>query len=141
MAQLLLIEDNQNHTELMRAVFESSFPKDSLATFNAGSAAVAYLQQACPLPVAVVLDLSLPDMPGLDVLKMIRAGNRTRDLPVIIFTASDDTENVFQSYARGANDYVVKPMSIHEWIPKLKLASLFERIAPVVKRDNCRLTV
>ena len=77
------------------------------------------------LPAVILLDLQLPRIDGLEVLKRIRADARTRLLPIVILTASKEAEDVARGYALGANAYVRKPVRFTEFADAAKTLGLF----------------
>ncbi len=96
-----------------------------------GAEAVAYLlggpgwPEPGPLPTVVLLDLKLPKLDGLEVLRRIRSAPRTRRLPVVILTSSREDRDVVESYDRGANSFVRKPVDFDEFITAACQLGLF----------------
>ncbi|MFX5351279.1 response regulator, partial [Acinetobacter baumannii] len=74
-----------------------------------------------PLPTLIMLDLKLPKLDGLGVLKAIRADARTRLLPVVILTSSKEEQDLISSYSLGANSYVRKPVDFAEFVEAVKV--------------------
>lgn len=112
MNTILLIEDNPDHVELtLRAAHKANIPAEIVVT-GSGPEALDYLakQKAQELPRFILLDLCLPGMSGLDVLKHIRADKPTHYLPVVILTTSNEKSDELQGYDLGANSYICKPV-------------------------------
>ena len=118
---VLLVEDDENDRELTLRAFERHQLGD-LALAADGQAALDFLLapgpegELRPLPALVLLDLNLPRVHGLDVLRRLREAERTRLLPVVVLTSSIDDQDVLRSYTHGANSYVRKPVSFTEFM-------------------------
>jgi two-component system response regulator len=107
---ILLVEDNPHDAELTLHALAKSNLKNGVVWVHDGLEALAYLWTAKTLPLVVLLDLGLPKMDGLVVLSRIRDDVRSRLLPVIVLTGSDDREDLSRSFRVGANGYMVKPV-------------------------------
>lgn len=120
---VLLVEDNADDEELTRMAFEASNLLNELVVVRDGAEALDFLfatgahAQRDPsiVPQVVLLDLKLPKVSGLDVLRRIRADERTRTTPVVVLTSSIEEEDVIRSYELGANAYVRKPVDFGEF--------------------------
>jgi two-component system response regulator len=115
---ILLVEDNPDDEELtLRALHKSKIVNDIVITRD-GMEALEFLfgtgryegRDLNHMPTVVLLDLKLPKLNGIDVLKRMRADPRTKFLPVVILTSSSEDEDMVRSYASGANSYVRKPV-------------------------------
>lgn len=116
---VLLVEDNADDVALMLRVFARAgvLDHDEVVVARDGVEALDFLfgsgtssdRRARVLPRVIVLDLKMPRIDGLEVLRRVRADTRTRFVPVVILTSSDEERDVTQSYALGANSYVRKP--------------------------------
>jgi two-component system response regulator len=119
---VLLVEDNPDDRDLTIRAFARHQFANAVETVSDGQAALDYLHASGPdgalrpLPEIVLLDLKLPKVDGLEVLRRIRASERTRVLPVVVLTSSAEEQDLVQSYALGANSYVRKPVSFTEFI-------------------------
>src|SRR5690242_3848475 len=119
---VLLVEDNPDDRDLTLRAFERHGHAGTVAVVEDGEAALDYLHtpgpdgELRPMPEVVLLDLKLPRIDGLEVLRRIRATARTRLLPVVMLTSSAEEQDLVQSYALGANSYVRKPVSFVEFI-------------------------
>lgn len=115
--QVLLVEDNPDHEELIRRAFAEREPKVALAVVRHGEEALDYLHrrgefqdpQRSPRPRLILLDLRLPRVDGLEVLGEIKATPDLRATPVVVLTTSDSEHDVARAYAQHANSYLVKP--------------------------------
>lgn len=120
---LLLVEDNpQDEMLILRALHKARIA-NRIDVVRDGQQAVDYLfnqgefaqEDGRELPVVVLLDISLPRLSGLEVLRIIRADARTRLLPVVILTSSDEEKDRLKSYENGANSFVRKPLNFSEF--------------------------
>jgi CheY-like chemotaxis protein len=115
---VLLVEDNPDDEELTRLAFAESNVANDLKVVRDGAEALDYVfatgsyagRSAELTPQVVLLDLKLPKIDGLEVLRRIRADERTRGLPVVILTSSDEEQDLIRGYSLGANSYVRKPV-------------------------------
>ncbi len=117
--EILLVEDNPSYVELtLRALREIA--KDSVRVDIAGDGERALAMLLSPkvyrLPRLVILDLKLPKLGGLEVLRQLRANPATRYLPVVMLTSSRVPSDVAESYRLGANSFVVRPMNFPTYL-------------------------
>ncbi|HEY4332660.1 MAG TPA: response regulator [Ilumatobacteraceae bacterium] len=132
-ARILLVEDRPDDVELTRRAFERSNVVNKLDVVNDGEEALAYLlatghhawREPLELPSVVLLDLQLPKINGLDVLRRLRAEPRTRRLPVVVLTSSNEEQDVIRSYDLGANSFVRKPVDFVEFIDAARSLGLY----------------
>lgn len=144
---ILLVEDNPDDAELTMLAFEDSKLCNEFVTVTDGAEALDFLsctgkyegREPDELPVLVLLDLKLPKVPGLEVLKRIRADDRTSCLPVIILTSSKEEEDIITSYKLGANAYVRKPVDYDRFAEAAKTLGLFWLVVnePPPRRRTC----
>jgi two-component system response regulator len=114
---ILLVEDNPDDAELAMRAFAKSAAKYDLVLARDGVEALDYLlgtgphaANPPPAPDLVLLDLKLPRVDGLEVLRRLRADERTKRLPVVVLTSSERDQDIVSSYELGANSYVRKPV-------------------------------
>ncbi len=120
---ILLVEDNPQDELLILRVLRKAMVANRIDVVRDGQQALDYLfhegEFARPgggdLPVVVLLDVHLPRLSGLEVLQRLRADERTRLLPVVILTSSDEDRDRLQSYEHGANSFVRKPLDFAEF--------------------------
>ena len=130
---ILLVEDNASDEKLTVLAFKKCGVANDLLVVRDGADALDYLfatgkhagRDPGVLPAVILLDLKLPRIDGLEVLRRVRADQRTRLLPVIVLTASKEEEDVLQSYALGANAYVRKPVEFVAFVEAAKTLGLF----------------
>ncbi len=130
---ILLVEDNASDEKLTILAFKKCGVANEVIVVRDGAAALDYFfgtgkyagRDVSMLPTVVLLDLKLPKVDGLEVLRRIRADARTRLLPVVVLTASREEEDVLNSYALGANAYVRKPVEFAEFAQAAKTLGLF----------------
>jgi len=130
---ILLVEDNPDDTALTLRALSKHHVKNPVIHVEDGAAALDYLfgtgefagRDMSIQPQVVLLDLKLPKLDGLDVLTRLRADERTRLLPVVVLTSSREEEDLVQSYSRGANSYVRKPIDFAEFAEAIRALSLF----------------
>lgn len=114
---ILLVEDNAADAKLtMRALERHKLANEiRLARDGAEAIDLLYGDDAPPLPEVVLLDLKLPRVDGLDVLRRIRSEKQTALLPVVVLTSSNEESDLMASYAGGANSYVRKPIDFEQF--------------------------
>jgi two-component system, response regulator len=122
--QILLVEDNADDEALTVRALKKSTVSSNVFVVRDGVEAVNYLFNLGefeagaphPLPQVILLDLKLPKLDGLGVLRRIRADERTRLIPVVILSSSDEITDRIQGYALGANSYVRKPVDFAQFL-------------------------
>lgn len=131
-ASILLVEDNADDRELTVRALRKHNLANELAVATDGVEALDYLlgtgkwaDKPEPLPQVVLLDLNLPRIDGLEVLKRLRAHERTRILPVVILTSSKEEQDLMKGYSYGANSYVQKPVDFNKFIEAARQLSLY----------------
>lgn len=127
---IMLVEDSPDDVALTLHAFASHNIANEVIVARDGAEALEMLipereGEAPHLPSVVLLDLKLPKVSGLEVLKRIRACERTRFLPVVILTTSSQDEDKIQSYKLGANSYVRKPVGFERFIEAARILGLF----------------
>jgi two-component system response regulator len=130
---ILLVEDNPDDEALTLRAFKKNNILNQIVVCRDGAEAVdflfaqgAYADRADePLPQLVLLDLKLPKLDGTEVLRRIRANERTRLLPVVVLTSSKEDRDIIDSYQLGANSYVRKPVDFTEFLSAVRALGLF----------------
>jgi len=130
---ILLVEDNPDDVDLTLRALKQNNIMNKVIIARDGVEALDYLlgtgmyegRDAKDLPVVTLLDLKLPKIDGLDVLRRIRQNEITRLLPVVILTSSTEDKDVITGYQLGANSYVRKPVDFKEFIEAIKLLGLY----------------
>ena len=130
---VLLVEDNPDDVELTRRALARTDILNRLVVATDGEEALDYLfglrayagRDPLDLPHVVLLDLKLPKISGLDVLRRIRADETTRRLPVIILTTSREERDIAGSYDLGANSYVRKPVDFGQFVEAARTLGLY----------------
>jgi CheY-like chemotaxis protein len=113
---ILLVEDDPDHELLtIRALKKSNVANVIRVAHDGEEALEILLDEHAELPQIVLLDLKLPKVDGLEVLRKIRDHEKTRLLPVVILTSSDEERDVLQSYELGVNSYIRKPVNFTEF--------------------------
>lgn len=131
--RILLVEDNASDEKLTLLALKKCAVESEVLVARDGAEALDYLyatgthatRDASDLPALVLLDLKLPKIDGLEVLRRIRADARTQTLPVVILTSSKQDEDVIAGYSSGANAYVRKPVAYAEFIAAAKAIGAF----------------
>ena len=117
---ILLVEDNPDDEALTLRALRKHDLADEVVVVRDGAEALAFFYEATragdePLPELVILDLKLPKVDGLQVLKILRDDAHTRRLPVVVLSSSSEERDIVQSYELGANSYVRKPVDFGEF--------------------------
>lgn len=130
---ILLVEDNPDDIKLTERVLKKHNIGNELVVARDGAEALDWLfctgahegQEPRDLPTVVLLDLKLPKVDGLEVLRRIRADERTKLLPVVILTSSKEEEDRINGYKLGANSYVQKPVDFNQFSEAVKELGLY----------------
>ena len=123
---ILLVEDNPDDRDLTIMALKDSNIANEIDIARDGEEALEYFEdRSRPLPVLVLLDLKLPRIMGLDVLKRLRADERTKLVPIVVLTGSSEESDRYQSYVEAVNAYVVKPVEFGAFSEAVKALGLF----------------
>ena len=122
---ILLVEDNPDDIELTRDALSGNHIANQLIVKQDGVAAVEYLATADPLPRVVLLDLKLPKLDGIEVLRRVRSDPRTHLLPIVVLTTSTEDRDLRECYELGVNSYVRKPVDFMEFHEAVRTLGLF----------------
>ncbi|MDR3700569.1 MAG: response regulator [Candidatus Sulfopaludibacter sp.] len=130
---ILLIEDNPSDVDLTRRALDKARIANELVVAEDGEEALAYLwgtganagRDTSQLPALTLLDLKLPRIPGLEVLRLLRADSRTRRMPVVILTSSKEEEDVAAGYDLGINSYIRKPVDFKQFAQCIEQLGLY----------------
>ncbi len=123
--KVLLIEDDPDHADLITDVLKEDNIKDikvEIILKKDGQEAIDYFQHEMQPQVSlVILDLDLPKIHGINVLKFIRKNPKYHSSPVIVLSASSEQETIDEAYKNGANGYITKPTSCKDFVEKIKI--------------------
>ena len=124
-ATILLVEDNQDDLELTLHAFDRHELPHQVAVARDGQEAMDYLFGAGSVPDLVLLDLNLPRIGGMDVLRTMRRDPRTKRIPVVILTTSDDEADISDGYDLGINSYIRKPVDFDKFTATVKELGMY----------------
>ena len=130
---ILLVEDNPDDVELTFRALKKNNIANEVILAQDGVEALDYLfgtgghsgRDLSVMPAVILLDLKLPKVDGLEVLKRLRADDRTNLLPVVILTSSREEQDVIEGYRLGANSYIVKPVDYEQFNGAVKQLGLY----------------
>ena len=127
---ILLVEDNPDHEALTIRALKKAHVMNEIIVAHDGAEALELLLGAesrppIPAPQLILLDLKLPKVDGLDVLRRLRENPRTKLVPVVVLTSSDEEGDVVTSYRLGANSYVCKPVDFVQFMEATKQLGLY----------------
>jgi two-component system, response regulator len=126
--EILLVEDNPNDVELTLRALKRHNLANNVQVVHDGGEAIDFIfakgayehRKAIEAPRVVLLDLKLPKVDGLEVLRAIRADERTRFTPVVVLTSSREEQDIIESYKLGVNSYIVKPVSFDKFVEMVR---------------------
>ena len=133
MMRILLVEDNQDDVELTLRAFKKSNITNEVVVKRDGAEALDFFfgkngvasEKNSDFPAVVLLDLKLPKIGGLEVLKKLRADERTRLIPVIILTSSKEQSDLTNGYKLGCNSYIRKPVDFTQFAEAVRQVGLY----------------
>lgn len=130
MKSILLVEDNPDDEELTMLAFRQNNISNDIAIARDGAEALDMLygpdgEGGTIAPTLILLDLKLPKVDGLEVLRRIRSDARTKFLPVVVLTSSREEQDLVSSYSLGANSYVRKPVTFAEFVESVRQLGLY----------------
>ncbi len=125
--EVLVVEDNEDHVELIAEALRQTKCIDSFRVFPDGAEATDYLRQkgaykstSIVPPQLILLDLKLPKMDGFDVLRDVKKKRPLKLIPVVVLSTSDHPRDIERALEYGANDYLVKPFAFNEFVAKVR---------------------
>jgi two-component system, response regulator len=130
---ILLVEDNLDDVDLTMHALKKSKIKNEVVVVNDGAEALDYLfgngkykdRNLSNMPAIILLDLKLPKVDGLEVLRKIRSEELTRYLPVVILTSSKEDQDILSGYSLGVNSYVRKPVDFNQFAEAVSALGLY----------------
>jgi CheY-like chemotaxis protein len=132
LGRILMVEDDPKDVELTLTALEEYNLANEVVVTRDGEQALDYLYQRGQFktrgngnPAVLLLDLKLPKVDGLEVLKQIKADKRLSLIPVVVLTSSKEEKDMVASYQLGVNAYVVKPVDFHEFVNAIKELGVF----------------
>ncbi|NBB12991.1 response regulator [Pseudomonas sp. SLFW] len=144
---ILLVEDNPNDLELTLVALERSQLANEVIVLRDGAEALDYLfrrnaysDRVAGNPAVLLLDLKLPKLDGLEVLKAIRESEDLRSIPVVMLTSSREEPDLQRAYALGVNAYVVKPVEFKEFVSAISDLGIFWAVLNEPPPGSLRLT-
>ena len=145
---VLLVEDSPSDIELTRLAFEKNRISNEMVVAEDGVEALEYMFGTGPyagrdpndIPALILLDLKLPRVDGLDVLRRIRADERTRRTPVVILTSSKEEEEMIRGYDLAVNSYVRKPVNFAQFSKAVEQLGLYWLVLNEVPPRKLRAT-
>lgn len=123
-SRILLVEDNADDAELTRLALERHQLGGRIVHLTDGAQAIDYLFGSAGVAHApdvrfIILDLKLPKVDGIQVLERLKSDPRTRSIPVVILSSSNQERDIARSYESGVNSYVVKPVQLDDYMDKV----------------------
>lgn len=131
--EILLVEDNPNDAELALRALKKNNLANNVAVVTDGEEALDFVFARGAFgqrniengPKVILLDLKLPKVDGLEVLRAIKGDPRTKSIPVVVLTSSKEERDIVESYKLGANSYIVKPVEFDKFVAAVKDLGLY----------------
>lgn len=131
--EILLVEDNPNDVELTLHAFKKSRLTNKIHVVRDGEEALNYLfeqteagaDRQSQVPKVILLDLKLPKIDGLEVLRRIKGDPRTKVIPVVVLTSSNEERDIVDTYTLGVNSYIVKPVDFVKFVEAMRTLGMY----------------
>jgi two-component system response regulator len=136
--EILLVEDDPADAELTLRALRRNHLANKIHWVKDGEEALAYMfeQRGAALPKLVLLDLKMPKVDGMEVLRRLKADAATQVVPVVIMTSSNEERDVVESYNLGANSYIVKPVQFEAFLDTVAKIGLYWVLTNRVPHDG-----
>ena len=132
LGRILMVEDDPNDVELTLTALDEYHLANEVVVTRDGEEALDYLLcrgqyagRSSDQPAVMLLDLKLPKINGLEVLRQVKSDDRLKKIPVVVLTSSHEEKDLVTSYELGVNAYVVKPVDFHEFVNAIKELGVF----------------
>jgi CheY-like chemotaxis protein len=127
---ILLVEDNPDHAELILKALQEHHALKEVHVATKGEEALDFLYQRgehadAPRPGLILLDIKLPGMDGIEVLRQVKGDANLQSIPVVMLTTSAGDRELVESYSYGANSYIVKPVGFQQFVEVIKEVELY----------------
>jgi CheY-like chemotaxis protein len=140
--EIVMVEDDEGHARLIEKNIRRAGVNNRITPFANGTDAVKYLFGADGTgasnkskPMLVLLDLNLPDMTGIDILKRVKTNDHLKRIPVVVLTTTDDAVEIQRCYDLGCNVYITKPVNYESFANAIRQLGLFFSVIQVPASD------
>lgn len=145
LGRILMVEDDNNDVEMTLSALEEYNLANEVAVTHDGEEALDYLycrgkyqSRSNENPAVMLLDLKLPKVDGLEVLRQVKSDDNLKMIPVVVLTSSHEEKDMVTSYKLGVNAYVVKPVDFHEFVNAIKELGVFWAVINVAPPGSVR---
>jgi len=129
---IIMIEDDEGHARLIERNIRRSGVNNEIVPFTNGTEAISYLfgsdgtgSERKAHALLILLDLNLPDMTGIDILKRVKENRHLKSTPVVVLTTTDDSQEIKRCYELGCNVYITKPVNYESFANAIRQLGLF----------------
>ncbi len=139
--QILLVEDNRDDEELTLLTLSENAIVNDIVVVRDGAEALDYLfgidaaSQPPKLPHLILLDIKLPKVDGIEILRRVKQNERTRRIPVVMLTSSSEEPDVQRSYDLGANSYIVKPVDFNQFKETIRQLGFYWQVLNILPEE------
>jgi len=145
LGRILMVDDDNNDVDMTLAALEEYNLANEVALTRDGEEALDYLycrgkyeSRSNENPAVLLLDLKLPKVDGLEVLRQVKTDDKLKMIPVVVLTSSHEEKDMVASYKLGVNAYVVKPVDFHEFVNAIKELGVFWAVINVAPPGSVR---
>jgi two-component system response regulator len=135
-AEILLVEDNPNDVELILHVFQWCNLSDRVHVAWDGEEALSYIFEKDQRPRVILLDLKLPKVDGIEVLRRLKGDSATKTIPVVVLTSSSEERDIVESYDLGVNSYIVKPVNFDQFATVIRDLGMYWQVINLPPRKK-----